>query len=230
MLVIMCFFSVWLLSNARTLAVKPEVVYPKHDEYMLEHPNQIPTRQRTPNRTRPSSKYTAQRIPTKKRTSKMTIPTSSYSPDSYTESEQKKESQITDKPRDELRKHPPGFYSQEQHSIRLAKSRKFLNATGHTSFDEALAAAKVKLKEKKFRENRIRRQSEKELGIKPKNYHTVYTRTKEGKIGRKIVKILEEKNGTFKHEVAREEAKQWYRDLQKTTSKRRREARAERSS
>ncbi|PWN38489.1 uncharacterized protein FA14DRAFT_171175 [Meira miltonrushii] len=179
LMLLMIFIAVVILFYHTSLAVRLKLDGTSQDGVVPEHSYQIPTRQRTPNIHRPSSKYSAQQIPTRRRTPNLTRPSSKNNAPSEMKVELPEQDQTSKQQSESRKRYPSGYFSQEQHAIRLAKSRQFLNATGHTNFDDALAAAKEKLKEKKSRENRKRRQNQKELGIKPKNYHTFYTRTKE---------------------------------------------------
>jgi hypothetical protein len=190
---------------------------------------QIPTRQRSQNRTRPSLKNKGiQEIPTKKRTPNLTRPSSRYTLPRDQSLYDEKDTNLTEDSIKKQEKRPEGYYSRDQHAIRLAKSTAFRKRTGKTNYEDALVAAKEKLRLKKRKDNFKRREKYKLLGIKPQNYHTSYAQSKEGVIGRMTVHFLKERNEIFRHKEARKEAEDWYKKREKERRIRKRAAKAKR--
>lgn len=179
--------------------------------------------------TRSSSEHDVQNIPTKKRTPNRTRPSSKYTPITDNKDEKSHIKTPSNQPQQTSGKRPAGYYSIEQHAIRIAKSPRFCNSIGgQTTYEERLRLAKEKLSSKKFKDNQNFRKKQKELGNKPKNYHTIYTSTKEGIIDKMTVHYLAEKNNIFTHEKARQKAQQWYQDRENLRTKRRHASKAKR--
>ena len=104
--------------------------------------------------TRPSSEHNVRNIPTKKRTPNRTRPSSKFTSISDNKDEKPQIGTSSKEAQQTSGKRPAGYYSIEQHAIRIAKSPRFRNSIGgQTTYEERLRLAKEKLSSKKFKDN-----------------------------------------------------------------------------
>jgi hypothetical protein len=109
-----------------------------------------------------------------------------------------------------------GYYSRAEYTKRKAQAI-FHSGSGYSAEESYKLAEKI-IKERKRKNSQTRRDKLKKSGLNDNVYKKPGAGSKEDRIGRKIVEILGERNGIFKHDQARELAEKWYTEYTRSIS------------